>query len=505
MEDSNYLDSIDLPNIDDLLIEDDAPDLDERYLRKDITEDEKQTLMNAQDTHATMSKELNSSRYQIRSPEQQAAWTEKKTNNHIMMGCFVLRLRFVMEALLKECHSEHVTKIFGTFIKKSISKDKDAIKIEYHVKYNKKMASIIEAYLNGDSNAMDILSLTETLVKEHNLKYVKFIKPWCKRAIAMFDEAKAAQEAHAAQNDNGSCLELFDSTCYKVREMERLSGHSWSMIANIIRQIRILLASAEELRNRLVCTNLRSCIFSARSHYRSFGGNKIASFSDGDLIDEAALGLMHAADMYVHGNSARFTTYAEEWINLNVTRFAKKSNPVLLPIHATDLANKIIRSLRERETDGPLETLPKKEEIENEIGKVISDSIWKLAIMRYKGYGIATNCSTIGSESEDDTSSIDYFSRNEGHEEENELSIIANKIFGFIDEMTDASDEKIRITQLQRDFLVLRFREGYSNRELAEKYYGTTDAKYVRAELNKALEKLKMKLKKEDIHEFPLQ
>ena len=108
MEDSNYMDSIDLPNIDDLLIEDDAPDLDERYLRKDITEDEKQTLMNAQDTHATMSKELNSSRYQIRSPEQQAAWTEKKTNNHIMMGCFVLRLRFVMEALLKECHSEHV-------------------------------------------------------------------------------------------------------------------------------------------------------------------------------------------------------------------------------------------------------------------------------------------------------------------------------------------------------------------------------------------------------------
>ena len=49
MEDVNYMDSIDLPNIDDLLIEDDAPDLDERYLRKDITEDEKQTLMNAQD------------------------------------------------------------------------------------------------------------------------------------------------------------------------------------------------------------------------------------------------------------------------------------------------------------------------------------------------------------------------------------------------------------------------------------------------------------------------
>ena len=79
-------------------------------------------------------------------------------------------------------------------------------------------------------------------------------------------------------------------------------------------------------------------------------------------------------------------------------------------------------------------------------------------------------------------------------------AVFANKIFGFIDEMTDASDEKIRITQLQRDFLVLRFREGYSNRELAEKYYGTTDAKYVRAELNKALEKLKMKLKKEDIN-----
>ena len=59
MEDVNYMDSIDLPNIDDLLIEDDAPDLDERYLRKDITEDEKQTLMNDQDTHTTMSKELN--------------------------------------------------------------------------------------------------------------------------------------------------------------------------------------------------------------------------------------------------------------------------------------------------------------------------------------------------------------------------------------------------------------------------------------------------------------
>lgn len=504
MEDIDYIDAGELPDIEDLSIEDDDPDFNDRYLRREYNDEDVNQLLTVKDSHSVISKELNASRYQIRSPEQQAAWTEKKTNNHIMMGCFVLRLKFVLEALLEECYSEHVNKIFGRFEEKAISKDRTSTRINYSEAYNKPMANLITAYLERHDDALDIVTLTETLVKDHNLKYVNFIKPWCKKVIAMFDDAKLSQENHIEANAATGVIDLFDSTCQKVREMEKQCGHKWSMIANIVRQIRILLASAEELRSRLVCTNLRSCICSARNHYRKFGGAKIASFSDDDLINEASIGLMHAADMYVHGNSARFTTYAEEWIQLNVSRHAKKNNPVLLPIHATDLANRVIRAFRTREVQGPLEKLPEKPEIEHELKTDIADSIWKVAVLRYQGYGISTSCSTIGSDDDEDKSSIDYFARNDGDEEDNELQIIAKKLFRFIDEMVDAKDEKVRITKQQRQFLLLRFKEDYKNREIAEKYYGTTDAKHVRAELNKALAKLRVKLKKEKIHGFPL-
>lgn len=97
-------------------------------------------------------------------------------------------------------------------------------------------------------------------------------------------------------------------------------------------------AGCQESRRRLVEANMRLVINIARSYH-----SKAVPLED--LIQEGAIGLMHAVERFDPERGFRFSTYATHWIRQSIGRaIDNKAKTIRLPAHISQTLRKVERA-----------------------------------------------------------------------------------------------------------------------------------------------------------------
>lgn len=478
---------------DDLYREDEAADIDERYKKGDPIGDE---IYNGSlpDSFVLLSNELNDERCHIRTPAQQADWVRKKSNNQKSLGKILLHFNSVIDNLIKECQGNQ--KMLLGRLESDKKKGEDVVNIVYSLSLKEIVAGLLTDYKNGVS-PYSIHELSELIVDDYNLSFQHFIKP---EAARLLDELTSLKSC-VTPNDS---LDLFSTPKkpLKILEFEEREGVDFDYASTSLkRQIRVLSASIQGYKERLVTTNIRSCLAVSMQFFHAYRGGRNASFGVLDLVSEASEGLLHAADMFVYGVSVRFTTYAEHWIRLKVSRYIKNNNPVRVPIHVTEVVGQILRAFRERNQEliqqgavGEISTIPmSKKEAEDVIGKSISDAIWEVACNRQKGVSPYVRCN-VNPNHEEDELSFDYVimeSTQIEHEDFEECIDEANNILALAKKLTEKKWQEeygVKIEKEQYDYLVCRFKSDMNFRDIALMY--NIEVREVRRLIHLAIETL---------------
>ncbi len=487
---SSYLPELDKNDIYDGV--DDNPDIDERYKRVSIDSIGEAAPTRNRDIFKILSKEINSEKYQIRTPAQQSDWARQKTQNSRQMAKYLLHLKCVSEKLVEACNSGKHDKLFGEM--KTNKENQVRLDYERNEEFQELASGLLMDHLDGESSYSKD-ELFGLIVEDYHLSYAQFIRPSAIEMIAKHESAKKAYEKYSESLPKGTSLSLFgthqDTESSPVSSIEDETGLDWATLCTLMRSVKLLHQSSERLKERLVSTNLRSCLRSAMNFYHSIGGTKNVNFDEKDLINEAAMGLMHASDMYVYGTSARFTTYADYWIRLKVTRYTKDNNPVRVPVHVTDMAQLIIKEFRLHHKKPNVEPLTR-EETQVLIKKKIPPNVWQLAQNRFGGKSLSISC--VSTEGEEGEMAFDNFTDpNEECEtsgaEKDSCSILA-VAESLVNDNPPAKD-RTHITSEQMMFIRQSFVDDLKNPEIAELHGGKIDSKYVRTEINRAIERIR--------------
>ena len=102
-----------------------------------------------------------------------------------------------------------------------------------------------------------------------------------------------------------------------------------------------IIEEGETAEKRLVEANLRLVVSIAKTY--SYEGMELL-----DVINEGNLGLMKAASKFDVSKGFRFSTYATWWIKQAILRsIMEKDNLIRLPVHKSELINKIKKTQRE--------------------------------------------------------------------------------------------------------------------------------------------------------------
>jgi RNA polymerase primary sigma factor len=120
-----------------------------------------------------------------------------------------------------------------------------------------------------------------------------------------------------------------------------------------------------EAQHKLINANLRLVVKIARLYTA-----RDVSFMD--LIQEGNLGLIHAAEKYMHEKNVRFCTYASWWIRQSISRYlTNKRRLVRLPHRKEEILRKIQRTYHS--LSQTLMHQPRNKDIADELGISVQD------------------------------------------------------------------------------------------------------------------------------------
>lgn len=455
-------------------------DVNERYVRDEVIGEAESS--GGADLFALLSAELNNEQYLIRTAEQQAEWTENKSYCQKELAKYMLRFSTVVDALLEACkNTSGSSHLLGV-----LKQTEDGTAISYPKELPETVRDLIVEFRSGKSqHRFD--ELIDLIVDTYNLSYAHFIKQQSDRLIKEY-EPVSRDRINVADLEKGKTADLFPGERTAIDIFADKQGVTPPEAKHVMRCVRLLSSRIKELRNRLVSTNLRSCINSAMKFFHKGGGNKLPGLNYMDLISEGAEGLMHACDMYVHGSNAKFTTYADYWVKLKISRHIKNNNSIRIPIHATDLVNTILHYLRGWVEKNADERLPSREDVEKEIKESIPDVVWKLAMNRYNN--IPVNISCVNTHNGEDEVSFDIFNEVRSESEDHITQTEFQKVIEIADRLLDEGT----MTPRQYKVLELKFIGERTHAEIAKELgEGCTD-KTVRSESKKALDLIKIEL-----------
>ena len=442
----------------------------------DVVIAEASAVTGSKDNLRHFSNDMDNDYYKIRDPEIQRQWGDKKTEMQKRATKILLLTNYSLRELHKEC--VRLSKQTGdnrlfTVIKRD---EEGRVALSYSIQYTMLIRDTLDLYLSGKSG-MTRKQLIGLLVDEYNLSYHHFVKkhaefiinkhvdvkkkmlswdrcnydvmahPIMLKAISRLENMKARgnQKLIAlARTDLHTDFAFLNNELEKAldekAEVEAILTDSVGNGDFILRLMKVLVNAFIQYRNRLIETNLRLVLSIAHANKRKASASNIHVT---DLISEGGEGLLKASEMYVSGIGVKFTTYAEPWINLKITRHIKNTNDVRIPIHCTDLMYRICRHFKNLEIkDG--DNLPSKGSVVEALKEKITDEIWEMAVNRFNGISVSMSCDHSGAVAEDSVS-FDFILGDKSEEDNDALeqSVFSEKILSIAKDVLSENEYKV--------------------------------------------------------------
>jgi RNA polymerase primary sigma factor len=125
-----------------------------------------------------------------------------------------------------------------------------------------------------------------------------------------------------------------------IKKLEGDAGMTCTELRNTHRAIIQGQMTAEQAKHEMIEANLRLVVSIAKKY-----ANRGLHFLD--LIQEGNVGLMKAVDKFEYRRGYKFSTYATWWIRQAISRaIADQGRTIRLPVHMTEIVNKMIRTSR---------------------------------------------------------------------------------------------------------------------------------------------------------------